>query len=100
MTDFISFFEDDYDVVLIPDTRFPNEINTIVQKFFMDGVYTVWVERLKYDSKLTEEQKNHESENSLKEEDCNYYVLNDDIERLKYNCETMLDGIFWTEPMR
>jgi len=56
-------FEDDYDCVLIADTRFPNEINCWKEDGY--SVISVYVERLNFDNGLTEEQKNHPSENAL-----------------------------------
>lgn len=95
--DFIALFEDDYDVVLIPDARYPNEINTMIQHFASGGVYTIWVEREGYENNLTEGQRNHSSENSLNEHDCDYKIINNNINQLREICETLVDGIFWNK---
>ena len=53
-----NLFPDEWDYVLIPDTRFPNE-NNLMKEYF--DVTTVRVTRPNYDNGLTEEQQNHES---------------------------------------
>lgn len=60
----IEIISDDYDFVLIPDTRFRNEI-TYTQAVFPDNTISVRVERLDFDNGLSEEQKNHPSEVDL-----------------------------------
>ena len=52
----------DYDFFLIPDTRFPNEIN-VMKSYF--NTIAIKVVRLNYENKLTPEQRNHPSETSL-----------------------------------
>lgn len=49
----------DYDFILIPDARFPNEIG------WWDKGYSIFVVRPDFDNGLTEEQKNHRSETAL-----------------------------------
>ena len=48
-------FEDDFDYVLIADARFPNEIKRWKEEGY--NLITVHIERLNFDSGLTEEQK-------------------------------------------
>lgn len=67
-TDFLvfgvdNFFGDRYDLILIPDCRFPNEIECWDDA----GYETLWcdVTRPGYDNGLTEEQKRHPSETAL-----------------------------------
>lgn len=69
----LSFFPDEWDVVIIPDTRFPNEISTIKESF---DVLSVRVIREGYDNGLTEEQKNHPSETALDDYEFNYNIEN------------------------
>ena len=64
MCDLISLFPDEWDYVLIPDTRFPNEI-TYPSEYHNISVQHIRLERHNYDSDLTESQKNHESETAL-----------------------------------
>lgn len=77
----VTVFGDDYDYVLIADTRFPDEI----EKWKTCGfdVISIHVERLDYDNGLTEEQKRHPSETSLDNyKNWNYIVEAKDIEEL------------------
>lgn len=52
-------------VAIIPDCRFPNEIIKLRESMYVDGVFTIKVERDGFDNGLTEEQKKHPSETSL-----------------------------------
>ena len=59
---FLKMFEDEWDYVLIPDCRFPNEVNTMQTHF--DTLY-IRVIRPNFKSPLSEEQQKHPSETSL-----------------------------------
>jgi len=59
---FLELFPDEWDYVLIPDTRFPNEISAIKRRF--DATHLKMV-REDYDSPLSPEQQNHPSETAL-----------------------------------
>ena len=65
IADMLTFFKDEWDYVLIPDTRFPNEISKLRKRGF--SVEHVRVSRPDFDNHLTEEQKNHPSETALDE---------------------------------
>ena len=67
----------DADVVIIPDCRFPNEIECWEGK-----AISVHVTRTDFESNLTEEQKNHPSENALNDYIFNYFVEAKDLEEL------------------
>ena len=77
--DFISmilrYFRDSWDYVIIPDTRFKDEISTLIK----DGFYTLHlrVERPNFKSNLTEEQLNHPSETELDDVVPDYRIIND-----------------------
>jgi hypothetical protein len=60
--EFLKGYKDMFDYVIIPDTRFPDEINLMKDEF---KTTTIWVDRFNYDNGLSEEQKNHPSETSL-----------------------------------
>ena len=64
LCDLISLFPDEWDYVLIPDTRFPNEI-TYPSEYQNISVQHIRLERPNYNSDLTESQQNHESETAL-----------------------------------
>ena len=59
----IRMFQHRYDFVIIPDTRFPNEIERIADAGF--PATHVRIIRPDFESQLTEEQKNHPSETAL-----------------------------------
>lgn len=65
---------DRWDYVLIPDARFPNEINVLKGKGF--DVLHLRVIRSIEDNGLTEEQQQHESETALDDVDPDVYILN------------------------
>lgn len=63
VSDMIRLFGSNWDYVLIPDTRFPNEIDKLKSNF--ENVKHIRVIRTDFESTLTEEQKNHPSEIAL-----------------------------------
>lgn len=69
---FLKMFPNEFDYVLIPDCRFPNEITYMIK----DGwdVMTVRINRLNYESLLTKEQQNHSSETALDNYQFDYYL--------------------------
>ena len=77
---FISAVDTDFDVALVPDARFPNEIE-ITKKYNPNNV-TVRIERYNTDGSpwlnalLTEEQHNHPSETSLDNYAFDYTIIN------------------------
>lgn len=78
-TDFIkkvlTLFPDEWDYVLIPDCRFPNEIEC-----FKDGnfdAHLVRITRPNCDSGLTEQQLNHPSETAMDNYHADCYIIND-----------------------
>lgn len=72
ISEFLKMFPNEWDAVIIPDCRFPNEITQML----LDGwdVFTVRVNRLNYISPLTEEQQNHISETALDGYQFDYYI--------------------------
>ena len=84
--DFISsvltYFNENWDYVLIPDTRFPNEINKLLCNGF--DVTHIRVVRPNFESSLTEEQQNHPSETALDNVNPDFYIYNEgSMEELK-----------------
>ena len=61
--DMIDLFGESWDYVIIPDTRFPNEIDMLKEKY--DKVEHIRVVRPNFTSTLTEEQLKHPSEIAL-----------------------------------
>ena len=76
--DFIAFilknFSDNWDWVLIPDTRFPNEIHRLREEGF--DVIHLRVVRGNFKSPLTPEQQQHPSETALYSELPDYFIHN------------------------
>ena len=58
-------FKDEWDYMIVPDARFPNEVNTFKDSEF-ETVH-VRVVRDNFDDGMTEEQRNHASETALDE---------------------------------
>ena len=68
-------FPDVWDYVIIPDTRFPNEIDLFKERGF--DVKHIRIVRPDFDNGLTEEQKNHASETALDNVVPDETILND-----------------------
>lgn len=69
---FIKVFENDYDYFLIPDTRFPNEVQYLKEQGFK--TIALYIERLYFENKLTQEQRLHPSETALNNYKFDYYI--------------------------
>lgn len=76
--DFVSmmlkYFHENWEYVIIPDCRFPNEITGMIQSGF--NVVHLKVVREGFASPLTEEQQHHSSETALDEVVPDFYVKN------------------------
>lgn len=59
----LKMFPNEWDYVIIPDTRFPNEIDRLKEEGF--NVATLKVNRIDFENSLTEEQRQHKSEIAL-----------------------------------
>lgn len=78
---FIGLFEDDFDFLIIPDVRFPNEISSLKEAGYT--VRHIHVFRPNYISTLTETQKAHFSEHALDHVLPDYTIINNgSIDRL------------------
>jgi hypothetical protein len=66
-------FDGYWDYVLIPDTRFPNEINGIKAEFGTNAI-SLRISRNNFESPLTEAQQQHISETALDDYKFNYYL--------------------------
>lgn len=71
----LDLFNDQWDYVIIPDTRFPNEIE--VMKAAGHEVIHLRVTRPGFSSGLTEQQMQHSSETSLDGAEPDYTISND-----------------------
>lgn len=82
--DFVCFSKDRWDYVLIPDVRFPNEVNRWRN---IDGIdyISIRVSRTNFNSPLTEEQQNHPSETALDNWRFDYNIIAENMNELE--CE-------------
>lgn len=71
----LQYFEDNWEYVIIPDCRFPNELYTMVESGF-DTVY-IRVLRNNFVSPLTPEQQKHPSETALDDVEPDFYINNE-----------------------
>ena len=80
-----------YDYIIIPDVRFPNEIDRMRDNF---DCITVRVIRPNFDNGLTEEQRKHPSETALDNYPMEYELINDgDLEKLLNTTRTFIKNI-------
>ena len=83
MSTILELFGDNWDYVIIPDTRFPDEITTLKEKGF--DVVHIRVNRTNFESQLTDEQKQHPSETALDNIEPDYWIENSGtMENLEY----------------
>lgn len=79
----LKYFHENWDYVIIPDCRFPNEVSTMIENGF-DTVH-VRVVRDGFKSPLTDEQQKHPSETALDDVEPDIYLHNsgtlDDLEQ-------------------
>lgn len=83
-----SVVEEPIDYVLIPDCRFPNEIEWWEDNGFMQE--SIRVIRLNHKSKLTEEQLQHPSETALDDYSFDYELTAEDIQGLEDGAENLV----------
>lgn len=74
VTSILELFPDEWDYVLIPDSRFPNEIEAMKEKFH---AIHIRVDRPGFISPLTPEQQAHPSETALDGYPADHYIIND-----------------------
>lgn len=71
----LTFFDGEWDYVLVPDCRFPNEVDYLKNEGF--DVKHIRVVRNGFTSPLTAEQQAHPSETALDDVNPDYYIYND-----------------------
>ena len=75
VADMLGYFHENWDYVIIPDCRFPNEISVMTSRGF-DATH-LRVSRPNLVSTLTAEQQLHESETALDGIEPDAYIIND-----------------------
>ena len=92
--DILALFPNDWDYVLIPDCRFPNEIECLHEAGF-DTVH-LRIVRTGFESPLSEEQQAHPSETALDDAHPDYYIDNggtiQELQNSVSNWITQLNG--------
>lgn len=91
VTGVVKMFPDEWDYVLVPDCRFPNEIKRVSTAGY--DVTHVRIARRNFDSPLTEEQQKHESETALDSVLPDYWLTNDTLEQLRNDVSSLCDVI-------
>lgn len=95
VAEMLEVFYGEWDWVLIPDTRFPNEVEVMKEKFNAAHVRVV---RQNFISPLTEEQQNHPSETALDDYCTEWYLFNDGtLENLKTTVNTWFEEIYYAD---
>lgn len=90
VADLLDALQDEWDYVLIPDTRFVNEVELMKTCFIANTTY-IRVVRTGFDNGLTEEQKNHISETALDDYEPDIYVYNHrSLEDLRVQAENLI----------
>lgn len=93
LCDMFTMFDGEWDYILLPDTRFENEISCMKSMF---DTYHLRVFRPNFDSNLTEEQKNHPSETSLDHVSPDFLVENSgSLDDLRYKLKKWLEGEYY-----
>lgn len=91
MESMISIVAPDFDYIIIPDARFPNEIE--IPRVFGWNVVTLRVERPGFESNLTAVQKAHISETALDNYAFDYIIEASNIEELKADVNMFYEEI-------
>ena len=78
----------DADFVIIPDCRFPNEIEC-----WNGEAISIHVERIRFESELTDEQKKHASETALDDYFFNYKIKAATLEDLENSIDVVMSDI-------
>ena len=89
----IMVFSNFYDIIVVPDARFPYELELPKEK--IGNVITINVTRPNYESELTSENKKHSTETSLDNfNNYDYKIINDgSLEELKNKVNEILNDI-------
>lgn len=89
VADILTYFDDQWDYVVIPDTRFPNEFNRLKERG-LDAIH-LRVVRPDFASPLTKEQQAHPSETALDDVKPDFCIVNDsDLNELKRKTTTWI----------
>ena len=79
--DVVSLFPNEWDFVIIPDTRFPNEINRLKECGYDPDFVKIY--RVDFVSPLSTEQQRHPSETALDHVKPDFVIINRTLEGMK-----------------
>ena len=87
-------FYDEWDYIIIPDTRFPNELERMIDNFGEERIVSLRINRPNFDSGLSQEQLNHPSECGLDDYEFDHYITNDGtLDELDNKLKILLDRL-------
>ena len=87
---FLEMFQNDWDYVLIPDCRFPNELSSWEEDNW--DTISVRIKRINFESTLTPEQLIHPSETALDKFAFDYCIYNDgDLKQLENEVDKFIN---------
>lgn len=87
----LKLFPDEWDFVLIPDARFPNEIQLMKEDFECVSLHII---RPGYENHLSEDQRRHPSETALDEFKFDYELINPgNIEGLRIETQDFINKL-------
>lgn len=90
IVDILNFFKDEWDYVLIPDTRYPIEVSTVEDNF---ETVVLRIERPNFNNGLTENQQKHPSEVMMDDYPFDALLYNDsDLATFKDKVEWFTDN--------
>ena len=89
----LSIYKNEWDYVLIPDCRFPNEANAFNSNDNIENI-VIRITRLNFENSLTPEQRLHASETSLDDYLFDYYIeSNSGLDALRTSLETFVEDL-------
>ena len=88
----LKLFPDEWDYVIIPDCRFPNEIESLDAAFDIE-IYHVRVVRSNFESQLSAEQKQHISETALDNFPYDFLLDNTTMDALTLQIDDLITKI-------
>lgn len=95
VAEMLELFNGEWDWVLIPDTRFPNEVEVMKEKFRATHLRVI---RQNFISPLTEEQQRHPSETEPDDYYADWFLFNDGtIDNLKTAVNTWFKEIYYAD---
>ena len=91
----VRLFPDEWDYIIVPDCRFPNEIEALKKAGY--PTTHIRVVRPNFDSGLTDEQKAHASEIALDNYSFDYALLNTSMSNLHSSIDNTIQKIIGKE---